>query len=497
VVDSRKDAIKRIKEYKPDIAVVNTYIMGVDSLEAATRLRDYNEQMRIILVSEYDYSEFSREDIVLHVGNCVLTPAISTVLFKAIEQCVSELDREELNRIEVQTAKKDCKAVQEQIEYSFMYSIIYNTIRQSEMKKYKDLLRITDLGSIINIEILNEDGRKRKRRLSSELVYRTLREDIGMMYSFVIGPIINDRIILYYSVEEVVSKEDEEKRNSEFANTVKDIIEAKLGVTVQVGIGSTHSIDNIYISYKESIRNLRLRQQETIRWNSKSDKRNAVNKLQLLEKQYLDSVKLDDNNSVKYLALLMKELEEYEEDIKRSKIIELMVLTRYLLPSLNSEDYCLISFMNYCKQISSIRQEELDNWAIKTFEYLQSTQISKLKSFSKIVNEAIVIMKEDFSKDITLKSVANRVGVTSQYLSKIFKEETNFNFMEWLTDYRIERAKEIIQQQNVPIKEVGLSVGYKDPNYFSRTFRNVVGKSPSEYIDDIKKQKKQNKERKE
>ncbi|HEX3076627.1 MAG TPA: response regulator [Lachnospiraceae bacterium] len=106
IVDSRKDAIKRIKEFRPDIAVVNTYIMGIDSLEAATNLRDYNEKMRIILVSEYDYSEFSREDIVLHVGNCVLTPAISAVLFRAIEQCVTDLEREEFNRIEVQTAKK-------------------------------------------------------------------------------------------------------------------------------------------------------------------------------------------------------------------------------------------------------------------------------------------------------------------------------------------------------------------------------------------------------
>ena len=92
-----------------------------------------------------------------------------------------------------------------------------------------------------------------------------------------------------------------------------------------------------------------------------------------------------------------------------------------------------------------------------------------------------------YTRNVTLKEVSKKVGVSSQYLSKIFREETKKTFIEWLTDLRIRKAKEMIQRLDQPIKEVGLVVGYKDPNYFSRIFRSVVGKSPSEYRDEIKK----------
>ena len=67
------------------------------------------------------------------------------------------------------------------------------------------------------------------------------------------------------------------------------------------------------------------------------------------------------------------------------------------------------------------------------------------------------------------------------YFSKMFKESTGENFIEYLTNVRIEKAKELLNNTDYSMKEIGIMVGYADPNYFSRTFKKNVGVTPTEY----------------
>ena len=67
------------------------------------------------------------------------------------------------------------------------------------------------------------------------------------------------------------------------------------------------------------------------------------------------------------------------------------------------------------------------------------------------------------------------------YFSKIFKEETGENFIEYLTKIRIEKAKELLVKPDISIKEAGIRSGYTDPNYFSRIFKKQTDMTPSEY----------------
>ncbi|MCR5791890.1 MAG: helix-turn-helix transcriptional regulator, partial [Lachnospiraceae bacterium] len=65
--------------------------------------------------------------------------------------------------------------------------------------------------------------------------------------------------------------------------------------------------------------------------------------------------------------------------------------------------------------------------------------------------------------------------------SKLFKDKTGENFIEYLTDFKIEKAKEMIADQNKSMKEICLDIGYANPNYFSYIFKKKVGITPSEY----------------
>ncbi|MHB8128188.1 MAG: helix-turn-helix domain-containing protein, partial [Mobilitalea sp.] len=77
--------------------------------------------------------------------------------------------------------------------------------------------------------------------------------------------------------------------------------------------------------------------------------------------------------------------------------------------------------------------------------------------------------------------VSRIVDISPYYFSKLFKEETGENFIEYLTNIRIEKAKKLLQNRDVSIKNICVDTGYSDPNYFSRIFKKQVGVTPTEY----------------
>ena len=90
-------------------------------------------------------------------------------------------------------------------------------------------------------------------------------------------------------------------------------------------------------------------------------------------------------------------------------------------------------------------------------------------------------IRDNYSKDITLDDVSRVANISPYYFSKLFKEATGENFIEYLTNVRIEKAKELLEKAELSMKEICAMCGYSDPNYFSRTFKKNVGLTPTEY----------------
>ena len=88
---------------------------------------------------------------------------------------------------------------------------------------------------------------------------------------------------------------------------------------------------------------------------------------------------------------------------------------------------------------------------------------------------------ENYSKDISLDEVSGKVDVSPYYFTRLFKEETGETFLEYLTKLRMDKAKELMKDQSISVKDICTRVGYADPNYFSRIFKKAVGMTPTEY----------------
>jgi two-component system response regulator YesN len=88
---------------------------------------------------------------------------------------------------------------------------------------------------------------------------------------------------------------------------------------------------------------------------------------------------------------------------------------------------------------------------------------------------------EHYREQIKLEDVARQVHLNPVYFSTIFKKETGMNFSDYLINYRLDVAKDLLKTTGLSMAEIAGAVGYLDTKYFSKLFTKVVGIKPSEY----------------
>ncbi|MEO3943895.1 helix-turn-helix domain-containing protein [Gorillibacterium sp. CAU 1737] len=106
--------------------------------------------------------------------------------------------------------------------------------------------------------------------------------------------------------------------------------------------------------------------------------------------------------------------------------------------------------------------------------------LAKPQEDGNIIERSIEHMKKDVA-NTSLQQVAAQVYVTPNYLSMLFKSRTGRTFIDTLTDLRMEEAKRRIAETGSKNFEISQDVGYQDPRYFSKLFKQKVGMTPSEY----------------
>lgn len=97
------------------------------------------------------------------------------------------------------------------------------------------------------------------------------------------------------------------------------------------------------------------------------------------------------------------------------------------------------------------------------------------------IDEAIDFMYNNLEKHITLSDIAEHVGLSSNYLGHLFKEETGENYKDYLTRIRMEKSTELLKNSNLKIYQIAEKVGIPNYRYFSSVFRKNFGKTPTKY----------------
>lgn len=96
-------------------------------------------------------------------------------------------------------------------------------------------------------------------------------------------------------------------------------------------------------------------------------------------------------------------------------------------------------------------------------------------------------IKNNLSEPITLQGICDEFGVSQPYLSRLFRRYSSMSFKDYLTELRINSAVSLMKETNgMLLKDIAEIVGYRDPFYFSKVFKSTTGRTPTEYINELK-----------
>jgi YesN/AraC family two-component response regulator len=173
-------------------------------------------------------------------------------------------------------------------------------------------------------------------------------------------------------------------------------------------------------------------------------------------------------------------LTAFDEFSYAKKAIEVKALDYLLKPADDDE---LLAALDEAFNIADNNVNKIKNNALVVKD--NDTNI-KMNVVSKEISRYI---EEHYMQDISLQDVAAAMGYSDAYFCKIFKQCFDKSFIAYLNDFRTQKAISLLGDVTISIKDISSKAGYRDANYFTRIFKRSTGITPSEYRENVLRQK--------
>lgn len=503
-------ALPVILKEKPDILITDIRMPFMDGLELSRMVKAELPDIKIVILSGYDDFEYAKQAIKIGVAEYLLKPVSSAVLLEHLSEIAEKVrdEREDL------ALKK---------------------VYYQEMQENEELIKMKFLGELISGKLSLADAMEKGKRFHMNLsgpfyriiLFKFIQEDhvqaeqseaLAGAYEAVGGYVDRFRDVFRFQrgVEGwaflLTSVEEEmETQTKAFIEGLKAVIAPFDTLTWFGGIGSEVArIRELRYSFREadkafagrfvqepnqiiSVEQLNFEQQDN---EFDANIFGEINQFDQIITRFLSSGSLEEVES--FVGALFTEI---SEDHFRS-----LMIRQYIIMNIYA------TVLTFCKKLrkdagaegeaygqwEGIREnEEILKQAVTTAESVDDIKdyIGTLldhaielrntvggRRYSDIIQTAKERIEQDYmSEDISLNSVAAEVCMSPSYFSSVFSKEMGKTFIEYLTEVRMEKAKQYLACSSMKTSEISYEVGYKDPHYFSYIFKKTQGCTPKEY----------------
>ena len=471
-------ALEIVTRENIDIIFMDINMPGLMGLETVSCITKIKPEAIIIILSAFDKFQYAQEAMNLGVYKYITKPVNRNVVVQTIQSAMDTVDARRGLKKEDKELQKKLDMFSPMIENDFIYACAFNYENDLDLTTYLDYFNIPDSAwCFCCFEFPNINSENKN------LMYKKIRDLINEKQKCLTSSFIMNRIIVYYPVFSA---------EVNYIELIKDLYKNlcfNISNGIKAGISSIYNDKTkLTESYSEALSNLnRTPSQGGLTFSGSTANSNTFPEQneQDFKKQILLKLKQGDTTGVKsYLDLFSSQIGTSMSDINvtKNKFFEIIVsaynVTTEILLDYTNQDYlnafATLSAENSINSIRTFTQKLL-------LEFASEINHIKTQEENPIISKVAAFIQENLDKDISLEQMADYVNISSFYLSKLFKEEKGISFITYLTDCRLEKAQELLQQKDYSIKEITAMTGYNDQNYFSRLFKNKFGISPSEY----------------
>lgn len=488
--------IELAENFRPDIALMDIHMPGINGLEAMKEIQKNNKNIVFIVVSAYDKFDYAREAIGLGVMEYVNKPIDKKVIVELLQKAMRKIDADRRKRSNDLMIKEKLETVVPIIESGFIYSVLFQENYAEETENFKQLLGIEEnYGYMMVLEygddaenghLINAIGAS--VRLQPD--YIRLRETIREYFQGIVGPMMANVVIVFVPCSDEIAENEYEERVKIIENARKMARKLRNDVDAwfRIGIGSIKKLNQAGLSYTEAMNSFRYTTGSVTHAKdlpmecSYEENYPIQTERKLFEKVQTGDVAGAVSEANRFFDWMMNHYANAIMDVKL-KALEFVLWAEKLYFESGGNTYRFASRHDYLPALFDFKNyEELRTWFLTKIREAASNIFNhKEKTSVSLVEKAKEYIKGRYFKDISLDDVSREINISPYYFSKLFKEETGENFIEYVTAIRMEKAKELLSRTDMSVKEICCEVGYADPNYFSRSFKKNVGVTPTEY----------------
>ncbi len=490
-----RSVIELAERFRPDIALMDIRMPGINGIDAIREIRKRNPGITFVIISAYDKFGYAQEAMSLGVIDYLHKPVEKRKFIATIRKAMDNVDVDREKRAKELEILEKLETVTPILESGLIYNLLFQEFYQEDIQNFQKLLEIEDNYGFMMALVFGEEKQEQgyltnavgtSVRLQNKS--RDLREIVKSYFNGVIGPIMANKIAIFIPYSE---KEMEYNERIELIDNARNMIRrlnSQMEAVFRVGIGGIHSLDNQRFSYNEALDSLAQSNGSVIHSADLAvgpeyeedypvDKENAL--YEAIKRGEIDTALAAGNQFFDWMTTTYG---GYTDDIKL-KTLEFVLRAESLAYEKGTGVYHFRSRQDYLNIINKTESyDKLRKWfEDKISEACRNVKFRRENRSNGVIDRAKDYIDSNYQNDISLDDVSREIDISPYYFSKVFKEATGENFIDYLTGLRIDKAKELLESTDMSMKEICVEVGYSNPNYFSRIFKKIVGVSPTEY----------------
>ena len=482
---SGTEAIEIVMKENIDMLFMDINMPGLSGLETVSVITKLKPNIVFVILSAFDRFQYAQEAINLGAYKYITKPVNRNVVIETIRGAMQLVEEKQGKLTADRELHKKLDMVSPMIENDFIYACIYNNEKTTDLSSYLEYFNLSEnpwVFCCFEFPNINSDNQYS--------TYLKIHELLNTEHRCLVSSFIMNRIAVFFPIfSENPDYAEVQEQIKKFYTTLSYNITAG----IRAGVSTIYSDKSqIQLSYSEALSALNktasgggLIFSDEMSYSNVQENASKKSSAGEFKNQIITKLTAGDSNGVKsFLELYTSELisQKLATDKIKNAFFELIVnannATRELNKSFTSDTYdnafATLSTENDIKLLKEFAQKFL-------MECTQAVSSRKKAEENPIIKKVCSYVDENLSNDISLETAAEFVGVSSFYLSKLFKEEKGETFINFISDKRLEKSRLLLEQTELSIKEITAEVGYNDQNYFSRIFKSKYGLSPKEY----------------
>ncbi len=481
-----EQALQKYHKYKPDIVITDIKMPIKSGIDLAKAIRKENQNIRIVFLSGYAEFDYAKQALDLDVEDYILKNEITAE--KLSEKMLEIKDKILINRkkhgLIIQSIVADIfnsKKSYEEFYYSSDIQII-EFIRDSYF--YMIIEEDLPLPFITLSETINESD------ISGALIEVSMNYEDDNFKVISANNLKPNRFLLVISGNSKTtgySKYDLLKQFSiKLQNKLREHFHNTFSIIILSKKMHLHEAREDYLKYKHRIYSKYLLGTSLI-LGLEDDVLKGQTENILYDRIYIQNM-IDEHNSeglLGYIDVL------FDQIITGKSYPALVLLTRDILAIIDKNGNNLKYIQNgKCFKSYSFSEKEywLDIWSIKKClkeklkEIIDILVENSRVQYSREVYMAVTYIREHYNDEtLDIKEIARHVSLSPTRFSFIFKKETGSTVLDFLTSFRIEKARELLKSSDYMMYEISKLVGYGSSQYFSQVFQKLTGVTPQHY----------------